>query len=79
MKEEILWITMVVIFFQRDGLTLYLCFAQTIQYFMKDLNRGKNLCKCVNVSLGLSLSLMLLYQSVSCQASPHVCFPKCTK
>ena len=79
MKEEILWITTVVIFFQRDGLTLYLCFEQTIQYFMKDLNRGKYLCKCVNVSVGLSLSLMLPYQSVSCQGSPRVCFPKCTK
>ena len=44
MKEEILWITMVVIFFQRDGLTLYLCFGQTIQYFMKDLNRGISIC-----------------------------------
>ena len=40
-KVEILWITMVVIFFQRDGLTLYLCFEQTTQGFMIDLNRGK--------------------------------------
>ena len=41
MKVEILWITMVVIFFQRDGLTLYLCFEQTTQGFMIDSNRGK--------------------------------------
>ena len=41
MKVEIFWITMVVIFFQRDGLTLYLCLEQTTQGFMIDLNRGK--------------------------------------
>ena len=28
-------------FFQRDGLALYLCFEQTTQGFMIDLNRGK--------------------------------------
>ena len=47
MKEAILWIIMVVIFFQRDGLTLYLFFEQTTQDFMKDLNRGKYMtCTC---------------------------------
>ena len=40
-KVEILWIIMVVIFFQRDGLTLYLCFEQTTHCFMIDLNRSK--------------------------------------
>lgn len=44
-KEAILWIIMVVIFFQRDGLTLCLCFEQTTQHFMKDLNRSKY-CRC---------------------------------
>ena len=29
-------------FFQRDGLTLYLCLEQTTQGFMIDLNRGKH-------------------------------------
>ena len=32
---------MVVIFFQRDSLTLYLCFEQTTHCFMIDLNRSK--------------------------------------
>ena len=54
MKEAISWIIMVVIFFQRDGLTLYLFFEQTTQDFMKDLNRGKYMTctKCKNCVCG---------------------------
>ena len=57
MKEAILWIIMVVIFFQRDGLTLYLFFEQTTQDFMKDLNRGKYMTftKCKNCVCGFEL------------------------
>lgn len=41
MKAVTLLIIMVVTFFLRGGLILYLCYEQTTQYFMKGLKKGK--------------------------------------